>query len=65
MAKTIWHRAEDLAAFEEGRQANQRGAPRVAPEHYPTYNERAAFNDGWDSAAKDGRKRPGSKQDTR
>ena len=48
MAKTIWLRREDIAAFEDGRIAASSGLARVPKRSYASYNERAAFNDGWD-----------------
>ena len=48
MAKSVWHGAEELKAHEAGKQAAVQGLPRKAPRFLVTYNERAAFNDGWD-----------------
>ena len=58
MAMSVWTRKDDLIAFEHGQEAARQGAARVPQRTYATYNERAAFNDGWDTVSKKRRGTP-------
>jgi len=49
VAKTVWHTKADLQAFRDGQAAAHDGLGRSPIKRYPSYNERAAFHDGWDS----------------
>jgi hypothetical protein len=52
VVKNTWLATEDIKAFEDGKEAAEQDRPRTPPSKYSTYNERAAFNDGWDSLTK-------------
>ena len=51
MAKSVWHDEKDIEAFQSGKAAALTGKPRVPSTQYLSYNEKAAFNDGWDTHA--------------
>lgn len=49
MADYVWETKAELKAFREGWAAANQGLSRRDRPPYPTYNERAAFKDGWDT----------------
>lgn len=49
MAHYVWVTKAELKAFREGWAAAEKGLSRRERPLYPTYNERAAFKDGWDT----------------
>jgi len=48
MAKIVWISPADIEANLDGFEAALKKLPRVPQKLYFTYNERAAFKDGWD-----------------
>ena len=49
MARQVWHTKVETQAFDDGYNAAKAGKSRQNLPNYPSYNERAAFKDGWDS----------------
>ncbi len=60
VAPNQWLTTAEQAAFKAGLKAAAaaEGKGRSRRPDYPTYNERAAFNDGWDTFIKKTRKLP-------
>jgi hypothetical protein len=48
MAKIVWTSPADIEANLDGFEAALKKLPRVPQKVYFTYNEKAAFKDGWD-----------------
>jgi len=48
MAKIVWTNPADIEANLDGFEAALKKLPRVPQKPYFTYNEKAAFKDGWD-----------------
>ena len=51
MGKSVWYDEKDIVAFNSGKVAALTGKPRVPSAQCVSYNEKAAFNDGWDTHA--------------